>query len=376
MKIAFDAKRALCNTSGLGNYSRNLLNALTKFFPGEEYLLFSPNVKEELLEQLNGDLKIFLPEKKFHKAVSSVWRTFGIGKELSKQRVNVFHGLSNEIPLVPRSSFLVPFIVTIHDVIFLKYPEQYPWFDRKIYEAKTKFAVKHADKIIAVSNDTKNDLLERYRVPEKKVEVIYQCADERFFNAHCGLPISDLEAKYNLPSKYILNVGSFVSRKNQKVLIEAFDKSKNKIEEDLLLVGNSGNLKSEIEQLIVAKSLQHRVKIISNISNNDLPAVYRNAILFVYPSAKEGFGIPIVEALLSKVPVITTKGGAMEEAAGKNSLLLDIPNHAEEVSEKMLIALTDEKLRKKMVEEGFAHAQKFNSKNFAEQTMRVYKGVT
>lgn len=367
MKIGFDAKRALNNGPGLGNYSRNLLNALMQCFPNEEYLLFAPKAKEEFFNQLTGRFKIALPETNLQKSFPPLWRSVGIKHDLQKQRIDIYHGLSNEIPFGHRTSD-IGLVVTIHDLIFLKHKEQYPFADRQIYKLKTKYAAKHADKIIAVSNETKNDLIEMYGVEEERIEVICPLVDSTFQKSEIENQKSDL----NLQEKYILNVGSFFSRKNQRTLIEAFDLIKNKVEEDLILVGGTGNMKSEIEALIVNKNLQSRVKILSNVSNEDLPSIYKAASVFVFPSLFEGFGMPIVEALFSKVPAITTKGGCFEEAGGKDSLYIN-PNSAEEIADAILKVLNNEMLKTRMIENGFAHAQTMTGKIIAEKAMNVYK---
>lgn len=373
MKIGFDAKRALNNSTGLGNHARILLNALMRDFHEHEYLLFSPKAKEEYLEQLHGKFNIFFPETKFQKTLHPLWRSFGIKKQLAQNRIDIYHGLSNEIPFqIPNSAFRT--IVTIHDLIFLKHTEQYPFVDRKIYEIKTRYAAKHADKIIAVSNETKVDLMERYGVEEKKIEVIYPSVDAAFQNYQLPITNYEVAAKYKLPAKYILNVGSFFPRKNQRTLIEAFDLIKNKVEEDLVLVGGVGTTRNEIEALIAKKNLTQRVKIISGISNDELPAVYTTARAFVFPSLFEGFGAPVLEAVFSKVPVIATKGGAIEEAGGKNSLYVN-PTNAEEIADALLKVLTNETLRSQMQTSGYAHAQTMSDKVFAEKTMRVYEKV-
>lgn len=373
MKIGFDAKRALNNSTGLGNHARILLNALMRDFHEHEYLLFSPKAKEEYLEQLHGKFNIFFPETKFQKTLHPLWRSFGIKKQLAQNRIDIYHGLSNEIPFqIPNSAFRT--IVTIHDLIFLKHTEQYPFVDRKIYEIKTRYAAKHADKIIAISNETKVDLMERYGVEEKKIEVIYPSVDAAFQNYQLPITNYEVAAKYKLPAKYILNVGSFFPRKNQRTLIEAFDLIKNKVEEDLVLVGGVGTTRNEIEALIAQKNLTQRVKIISGISNHELPAVYTTARAFVFPSLFEGFGAPVLEAVFSKVPVIATKGGAIEEAGGKNSLYIN-PTNAEEIADALLKVLTNETLRSQMQTSGYAHAQTMSDKVFAEKTMRVYEKV-
>lgn len=373
MRLGFDAKRALNNSTGLGNHARILLNAMMLDFPQHEYHLFSPKAKDEFFHLLHGDFKLHFPETEFQKAFHPLWRSFGVKNYLQRERIEIYHGLSNEIPFGLQASG-IGLIATIHDLIFLKHKEQYPFFDRQIYELKTRYAAKHADRIIAVSEETKQDLIDFYGITEKKIAVIYPSVDVAFQKSEIQNPKSGILAKYSLPAKYILNVGSFFPRKNQTTLIEAFDRIKNKVEEDLVLVGSSGSIRKNVQQLIVSKSLQQRVHIISNISNEDLPSVYCSASVFVFPSLFEGFGAPVLEALFSKTPVIATKGGAIEEAAGKNSLFVH-PLSAEDIAEKILLVLKNETLRNKMATEGYAYAQTMTDKVFAEKTMRIYSSL-
>ena len=263
-------------------------------------------------------------------------------------------------------------MVTIHDLIFLKHKEQYPWIDRQFYIYKTKYAAQHAHAIIAVSQETKQDLIEMCAVPEKKITVIYPSVDERFYHKASDDDRSRIALRYKLPHRFILYVGSFFPRKNQIKLIEAFDRIKAQIADDLVLVGSSGNMLSDIQKLIAEKRLSDRVHIITDVNNADLPAVYQLASAFVFPSLFEGFGAPVLEALFSGTPVIATRGGAIEEAAGKASCFID-PNSAEDIADKILSVLNDESLRKTMIESGYTHAQTMTDKTFAAQTMALYK---
>jgi glycosyltransferase involved in cell wall biosynthesis len=361
----------LNNPTGLGNHARILLNAMMRDYADNEYLLFSPRARDEFFHQLHGDFEMHFPETKWAQSLHPWWRSYGITKDLLENEVNLYHGISNELPMnIHRTR--IKTVVTIHDLIFLKHKEQYPWIDRQIYVHKTKYAAQRADAIIAVSQETKQDLMEMYAVPEKKITVIYPSVDERFYQKASDDDRSRIAQRYKLPQGYILNVGSFFSRKNQIKLIEAFDRIKAQISEDLVLVGSSGNMLSDIQKLIAEKKLSDRVHIITDVSNADLPAVYQLASTFVFPSLFEGFGAPVLEALFSGTPVIATRGGAIEEAAGKASCFID-PNSAEDITYKILSVLNDESLRKTMIESGYTHAQTMTDKTFAAQTMALYK---
>lgn len=299
------------------------------------------------------------------------WRSWKITDDLKSKGVQLYHGLSNEVPLNIHKTNIKT-VVTIHDLIFLKHTGQYPIIDRQIYIFKTKYAAKHAHKIIAVSQETKRDLVNFYSVPESKIEVIYPSVDIAF-QTKVASEVSLLEA-YELPAKFILNVGSFYPRKNQKTLIEAFDIIKDRVEESLVLLGSYGSTMPDIESLIATKKLGDRVKIITGVPNHHLPFIYQRASLFVFPSLFEGFGAPVLEALFSGVPVIASKGGAIEEAAGVGSKVID-PANAQEMADAMLKVLTNAALKKQMIEAGLKHAQTMTDKVFAQKTMQVYKEV-
>ena len=183
MKIGFDGKRAVQNFTGLGNYSRYILEILCKFYPQNEYILYAPRKRSneklsELLAQY-PQAKMAYPSTSFGKKLSSIWRIWGISKQIEQEGVQLYHGLSNEIPLnVKKKGFKT--IVTIHDLIFLRFPQYYKYIDRQIYTYKFRKACLNADKIIAVSECTKRDIIDIFQIQENKIEVVYQGCDESF----------------------------------------------------------------------------------------------------------------------------------------------------------------------------------------------------
>jgi len=361
VNIGFDAKRSLNNSTGLGNYSRNLINGLLRYFPENEYALYSPSVSDFHSESIDGHYRIILPQKTLHKTFGSWWRSYGVSDDIALERTNVYHGLSNEIPLgINRTRTKT--VVTVHDLLFLQHPEHYPFIDRKIYEAKTRYAVKNADKVIAVSEQTKTSLTQHYRMSPEKIEVIY--------------PIVDLHptaAAANGHIKYMLNVGSLVPRKNQKRLIEAYALIEKNIAEELWIAGN-GPLKKELEHFVQQLNLTNRVKFLSGLDNRQLSELYKGATAFVYPSLMEGFGMPIVEALLSEIPVVASAGGAIEEAAGAGSVFFD-PYSIQDMAKQIARVIDNDLLKEKMISLGLVHAQNMNSKNLSGKMMAVYHSL-
>lgn len=374
MRIGLDAKRALNNATGLGNHARILVNALMRDYKDEEYHLFSPSLQEHFLHRLNGTFQLHLPTTKWHKSFPGLWRSRGMVKDLLRERISLYHGLSNELPLGIHHT-RIKTVVTIHDLIFLKHKEQYPVWDRLIYEYKTRHAAKYANAIIAVSEETKRDLIHYYHTPANKITVIHPAVEEQFEQASFSSDQwSNVKSYYRLPKKFILHVGSFFPRKNQLGVIKAFNLLKDKIQEDVVLIGGGGTQLSFIRQYITEHALKNRVHILHNVKNEDLPAIYHAATALVFPALYEGFGAPVLEALFSKTPVITTGGGAMEEASGKGALLVN-PESAEDIAEKILQVTFNPVLRNQMITTGLTHAQTMSTKVFAEKTMQLYNSL-
>jgi len=370
MNIGLDGKRALNNLTGLGQYARILTNALVKNFPQHHYELFTPKVNSNLANEIAREVEFITPTSKYFK---SYWRSFGIKEDILKSSCDIYHGLSNELPFNIHQLSKVKKIVTIHDLIFLKHKEQYRYLDRQIYNFKTEFAVKNADVVIAISKETKNDLMYYYSVPEAKVKVVYQSCSPLYYNEASAEHKKSVTSKYMLPEKYILNVSSFFPRKNHKAIVEALDLIKNKTDVHVVFIGGQGTVKNELMELIKLKKLDHRVHIFSKVLNEDMPAIYQQAQAFVYPSFFEGFGIPILEALFSKVPVITSRGGCFEEAGGKDVVYIN-PSDSNELSEALYEVLSNSKKRNAMVQNGLIHAASMTDDAFAKNTMKVYEG--
>ena len=193
LRIGYDAKRLFNNFTGLGNYSRTLLQDLSEHFPENEYLLFSPKVKK------NDRTKPFFDPSKYTiktaKGNSTFWRSLGIKKDLENNQIQLFHGLSHEIPFGLQKT-KIKSVVTIHDLIFKHYPEQFPFIDRKIYDWKFKYSCENADRIVAISESTKKDIIHFYNIPPEKIEVIYQTCDALFKTHKFVENPSDFQQKY------------------------------------------------------------------------------------------------------------------------------------------------------------------------------------
>jgi glycosyltransferase involved in cell wall biosynthesis len=375
MKIGFDAKRAFNNKSGLGNYSRNLIRGIIKGNPAEDYYLFNSESSRYKLHDFldkRSNIHLIEPQSFWAKEFPGWWRSYGITKNANHLHLDIYHGLSNEIPL---NSHLMKAkkIITVHDLIFMRYPEFYNAADRKMYTIKTKKSCALADAIVAVSEQTKIDLIELMQVPEEKIHVVYQTCDENFFNDKDYIT-NDNSPEKLLPEDYILYVGTVEQRKNLLALVKAIHELDKTMQVTLIVVGKETTYAKEVSKYVEQYGLDKRVIFMKSVSNALMPLIYRKAKAFVYPSIYEGFGIPILEALISKVPVITTRGGCFSESAGPGSVFVD-PDNAEELADAIRLVLSDEKKRKEMIDIGFAHAQQFHPKTCAENMFNLYKKI-
>ena len=215
MKIAFDGKRFFNNSSGLGNYSRDLVRILATYFPENKYVLLNKDQSEKGKEILK------LPNVSFQKTLAGNFsRQFKMGKDAQQINADIFHGLSGELPL-KWSDKPIKKIVTIHDLIFLRFPQYYSFFDRKIHFWKFKKAVEQADLIIAISEQTKRDIIQFLKVPEEKIRVVYQGCHHAFKENQSADFLNSIKEKYNLPKRFILNVGTIEERKNLLHIVKA-----------------------------------------------------------------------------------------------------------------------------------------------------------
>jgi len=357
MKVGFDAKRAFHNDTGLGNYSRFVIEGLLKYFPENEYFAYSPKLSNREI-----GIKGIMPKNKF------IWRSWLIKNDLQCDGIQIYHGLSNELPFGKMPSGIKT-VVTIHDLIFERYPKLYPFFDRLIYKIKFRKACKNADAIVAVSEQTKRDIIDFYGINPEKIHVIYQDCDTVFQQKLSVEDIGKVKEKYQIKKKYILSVGTIIERKNQLTLVKAFQKL-GLSNYELVLVGGKSSYQNEIELYIQKHNLSN-IKILNKVSFQDLPAIYQGSELFVYPSSFEGFGIPIVEALHSGVPVVAATGSCLEEAGGKGALYAN-PLVINNLSDKILQILVNKNLKTELIEAGEKHIKQFSAERVAGQLNKLY----
>ena len=377
MKIGFDAKRLYNNFTGLGNHSRTTIDILTEYFPENAYFLYTPKTPKdnnEAAEYLNKRYCTTLLPHGLLKG--SLWRTFGIPNNLKRDGIDLFHGLSNELPVgICKSG--IPSVVTIHDVAFRTFTDMYHWQDRKIYDFKWRYAVKNADRIIAISECTKQDIVRFYDVDENKIDVVYQPVAPRFYATSSPADDSELITQNSeLQGGFLLYVGSINSRKNLLGIVKAIELLPEDLQIPLVVVGGGREYKDEVKRYIAEHNMENLVIFPKKrVSDDELQVLYSKAKAFVYPSFYEGFGLPVVEALLSRCPVVTSSVSSLPEAGGPYSLQAD-PSSVEDIRDKIASVLTDDILCGKMISGGYEYAMNtFHPKVCAEKLMAVYERV-
>ncbi|MFA6923511.1 MAG: glycosyltransferase family 1 protein [Bacteroidales bacterium] len=371
MRIGFDAKRAFFNRSGLGSYSRNTILQLSRYFPDNKYFLFTPKYKKKNFKLESDNVHVSTPDSLTGKFFNSYWRTFLLANQVEKNGIDIYHGLSNELPSGIKSNN-VKKVVTIHDLIFMRYPEFYKLIDRNIYEKKFKYSCDSADKIFAVSNQTKDDILNFFKTDENKISIVYQGCDNMFLNEVSEEEKNKIIRKHHLPQHYILYIGTIEERKNLLSVVRAIKEGN--LDTYLVVIGKPTSYISKVKQYIYENRMERQVLFLNNVRIEDLPAIYQLAYLFIYPSIFEGFGIPILEALFSKVPVITSKGSCFSEAGGSKTIYVD-PTNIEEIIYSMKKILDDSQLRETMINEGLNHAMNFKDEVVAANLMREYSSL-
>lgn len=387
MNIGFDAKRAAQNRTGLGNYSRFVIRILSEKFAGNQYHLYTPKPhRMPYLQEIPTLKHLFLhfPPQGIWSRIRSLWRVWGITKDIQKDGIQIFHGLSNELPLnigTPEQRKMkaggkgCKYIVTVHDLIFIHTPQYYHWIDRQIYNFKFRRACRCADRVIAVSEYTKQEIMHYYHTPESKIDVVYQGCDPVFSQEIEEGKLQEVKARYQLPDKFVLYVGSIEERKNLMLVAKAMAELNRRAAIHVVAVGRHTAYVDQIQDFLKAQGIDHLFHFYHQVPYADLPSFYKWASVFAYPSRIEGFGIPLLEAISSGVPAIGCTGSCLEEAGGPYSIYVN-PDDAKGMADAILRTCTDETLRQHMISEGKKYALNFSDEKLSNDLMKVYESLS
>lgn len=385
MNIGFDAKRAAQNRTGLGNYSRFVVRILSECFADNQYHLYTP--KPQRMPYISEiptltSLHLHFPPKGLWSKLRSIWRVWGITHDIRKDGIDLFHGLSNELPLNIGTPMQrkekwgenrCKYVVTIHDLIFIHTPQYYHWIDRQIYNYKFRRACQCADRVIAVSEYTKQEIMRYYHTPEEKIDVVYQGCDPVFAKDIDSNKLQEVSKKYQLPDKFVLYVGSIEERKNLMLVARAMATIKDK-GIHVVAVGRRTPYVDKIEDYLKEQGMEQMFHFCHKVPYEDLPSFYKLARTFAYPSRIEGFGIPLLEAITSGVPAIGCTGSCLEEAGGKNSIYV-APDDVSGMADAIVRTCTDESLRQQMIKTGKEYALNFTDEKLANDLMDIYNKI-
>lgn len=364
MIIGYEAKRIFHNRSGLGNYGRNLLRGLNEAYPEHRYLLYNYRPGPINFEEASTE-EIQPPQQQ--KWLATLWRQRLVSSRAKADGVQIFHGLSQELP-GGLSSRKIPSVVTVHDLIFHRYPEHYKRIDRQIYLKKLRHACTTAQRIVAISRQTREDLLHFLDVPPEKILVVYQGCHPEFWQSQESI-YSRVREQWQLPERYLLFVGTLERRKNPVLLAQSCLKQ----QIPLILVGKATRYWNHFykslgteERKLIRPLVVHRTA--------ELAALYQMADIMAYPSVFEGFGIPVLEALASGTPVITSSQSSLPEVGGPGAWQLPEVD-SKHLNEALEALWQQTEQREELALAGRNYVQQFQDKVLAEQWMKIYKDL-
>ena len=369
--IGYDAKRIVRNGTGLGSYGRTLINDLAPLMPDTNLRLYAPDAgRDDLRNQveLRDNVQFCYPDHLRFRLQRDWWRVKGVVKDLKADGVELYHGLSGELPSGLAAAG-IPGVVTIHDLIFLRHPEFYPAIDVFFYKRKFYQTLREASRIIAISECTKRDILYYGDFPEDKIDLVYQSCSTHFNQSVSPSLIEEARRKYQLPQRYILNVGTVEVRKN--ILLGIRTMAKLPPDLHLVIVGRQTKYQKKLDAEIKRLGIGERIHFLQGVPNDLLAAIYNQAEAFIYPSRYEGFGIPIIEAIQSGLPVVAATGSCLEEAGGPDCLYVG-PDDVDGNAAAILSAIEH---RKEMVSKSQRYVKRFENQDVASQILEVYNKI-
>jgi glycosyltransferase involved in cell wall biosynthesis len=301
-----------------------------------------------------------------NRALRIPWEQFGLPRAIATDRLDLFHGTAFALP----ARLPVPGVVTIHDLAFLRWPEQVPR-RRALYLARAvTAATKRARRVIAVSEATKHDVVELLGVDPVKIDVTPLGVDSRFQRAP-GEAIVEFRQRNELIRPFVLAVGTREPRKNLPALIEAFARVKDEISQDLVHAGGAGWLPDELDRAIAEAKLGDRLRFVDFVPHDELPLWYSAADCFIMPSLYEGFGLPLLEAMACGTPAIASNRSSLPEVAGDAAYLCE-PD-ADSIAVALTTVLHDGELRQRLHEAGPNRAKAFTWQRTAALTVGSYR---
>jgi glycosyltransferase involved in cell wall biosynthesis len=376
-RIGIDVTSAVTQGGGIGRYTRELVNALVRASDDYGYHLFSARAPREL------PVSQPLPSGKHiahHRApvgerwLYRLWYRLRVPLPIQwfTGQLELFHSPDFVLPPVRGN---IPTLLTVHDLSFVHYPDTFTPALVGYLNKTVPASVRRATHILADSEATKDDLVSIWNTPADKVTVLYSGVNRKFRPESDAHKATMIRQKYGLDAEpYLLSVSTLQPRKNYQMLIRAFRRVAAEYPHNLVIAGSRGWLYEQIVAEARAQDLTGRVKFIGFVDDNDLPALYSEAALFVFPSLYEGFGLPLLEAMACGVPVLSSDSSCLPEVAGEAAILIS-PDNQEDWTRVMLETLADPSRRMKMVAAGFLQAREFTWPEAARQLLSIYQNL-
>ncbi len=370
MAIYLDISAAVHGRAGLGRYAESLAQTLLAREPGRFALFYNRTPSTHLPPGLN-EVPIRTVRAGYKPWRMAVWlgQWAHLGFDRLLPGAELFH--ATEHLLMPLRH--TPSVLTIHDLVFRLFPHYHKPLNYAFLNLAMPLFIRRADHLIAVSHSTRQDLVRLYDVDPDKITVIYEAADPRFRPQ----PIEEIrhvQRKYSLPERFILSLGTLEPRKNYQRLVEALALLRQKPGAEgwrLVIVGGKGWLYGPFFRRLEELGLEHEVILLGHVPNEDLPALYSAATLFVFPSLYEGFGLPPLEAMACGTPVVCSRASSLPEVGGRAARYVN-PTSTEEIAQAIHEVLVDEVLQEEMRERGVEQAKRFSWERAAQETMALY----
>lgn len=354
MKIGIDTQIIYGQKTGFGFYTENLINSLSKLDSDLKFEFIKPNKSEDLST----------PQR-------ILWDQFGLPKAARIKQVDLIHQTAFSVPIFARKKK----VVTVHDLIAIEQGGDIPFWSRNYFGKFVPFTYKFADHLIAVSNHTKDDMVRLLNIPEEKISVVYEAADQKFKPIENQDKLNSIRKKYNLEKKFILHVGTLSPRKNIEFLIKVFAEVVGKHSDyELVIAGKKGWYADQIIALAQSLNIKDKVNFIGYIDEEDKVALYNCAALLAYPSLYEGFGLPPLEAMACGVPVMASNISSIPEVVGEAGILLSPTDKKAWVNELDNL-LNDNNRMLLYKEKGLLRAEQFSWDKTARETIKVYQKV-
>jgi glycosyltransferase involved in cell wall biosynthesis len=367
MRIGIDARSLGQKGLGVGRYLSNLLKHYPELDRSNEYLLYLKEGKPSAALSGFSSKTISLPLLNYNFA----WLNLRLPFELVRDRIDLFHCPFYGLPVYQPC----PMIVTIHDIIYEIHPEWFPKLRGASFRFLSRWGAKTARKIIAVSEHTKKDIIERYHVPEERIEVIYEAPDDMYKPVKDEALLRKTKLKYNITKDFLIHVGAIHKRRNIISLLKVFKRLRQGGRDlQLVLVGSIQWPFIDLKRLLVDMGLRDDVGHLGFVPDEDLVCLYNAAMIFVYPSLYEGFGLPLVEAMACGTPVAASNVSSIPEVVGDAGILFD-PYNEDEIFDSIKGVLDDKNARDALVSKGLSRAKQFSWVRAAKQTIELYNNA-